>query len=38
MVQSELRKWQSSDLESLVKHADNNYIARFLPDQFLNLL
>ncbi|MBL7906615.1 MAG: GNAT family N-acetyltransferase [Bacteroidales bacterium] len=34
MVQFELRKWQSSDLESLVKHANNDRIARFLTDQF----
>jgi [ribosomal protein S5]-alanine N-acetyltransferase len=34
MVQFELRKWQSSDLESLVKHANNYNIARFLTNQF----
>mgnify|MGYP001766438208 CR=1 FL=1 len=34
MVQFELRKWQSSDLDNLVKHANNENIARFLTDQF----
>lgn len=34
MVQFELRKWQPSDLNSLVKHANNYNIARFLTDQF----
>jgi RimJ/RimL family protein N-acetyltransferase len=34
-VQFELRKWQLSDLNSLVKHANNYNIARFLTDQFL---
>ncbi len=34
MTPFELRKWQSSDLESLVKHANNDNIARFLTDQF----
>ncbi len=34
MIQFELRKWQPSDLESLVKHANNYNIARFLTDQF----
>ncbi|MBK6962786.1 MAG: GNAT family N-acetyltransferase [Bacteroidales bacterium] len=33
-MQFELRKWQPSDLESLVKHANNYNIARFLTDQF----
>jgi RimJ/RimL family protein N-acetyltransferase len=33
-VQFELRKWQLSDLNSLVKHANNYNIARFLTDQF----
>jgi ribosomal-protein-alanine N-acetyltransferase len=34
MIQFELRKWQPSDLNSLVKHANNYNIARFLTDQF----
>lgn len=29
-----LRPWQSSDLDSLVKHADNYNIAKWLTDQF----
>lgn len=29
-----LRSWRSSDLDSLVKHADNYNIAKWLTDQF----
>jgi RimJ/RimL family protein N-acetyltransferase len=29
-----LRKWQESDLENLVKHANNYHIAKFLTNQF----
>ncbi|PXV66759.1 RimJ/RimL family protein N-acetyltransferase [Dysgonomonas alginatilytica] len=29
-----LRKWQDSDLDSLVKHANNYNIAKYLTDQF----
>lgn len=29
-----LRKWQDSDLDSLVKHANNYNIAKFLTNQF----
>lgn len=34
MIQFELRKWQLSDLESLVKHANNFKIAKNLTNQF----
>lgn len=34
MIQFELRKWQSSDLESLVKYANNFKIAKNLTNQF----
>jgi [ribosomal protein S5]-alanine N-acetyltransferase len=33
-MQSILRPWQSSDLESLLKHANNADVSRFLTDKF----
>ncbi|MDR2037895.1 MAG: GNAT family N-acetyltransferase [Bacteroidales bacterium] len=36
MMEFKLRKWQETDLDSLVKHADNVHVARFLSDQFPN--
>ena len=33
-MQFELRGWKFSDLESLVKHANNYEVARFMTDQF----
>jgi len=33
-MQFTLRPWQRSDLESLVRHADNYNIAKFMSDQF----
>ena len=34
MTNFELRKWQTSDLDSLVKHANNINVAKFLTNQF----
>ena len=34
MTNFELRKWETSDLDSLVKHANNINVARFLTNQF----
>jgi RimJ/RimL family protein N-acetyltransferase len=34
MTNFELRKWQASDLDSLVKHANNINVAKFLTNQF----
>ncbi len=33
-LEFQLRKWEKTDVDSLVKHADNVNVAKFLTDQF----